>query len=968
MGDQIVDIGGGDGHFHTSVATLNDIVARENIEYLHSLEGVEGIAGSVSSSTTTGLNADEAADGYAARIATFGTNKYDDPPQKSFLELIWDALGDTTLRILLAAAIFSLIIGASVPAKYLAPDEKEGNLIEGGSILGTVAVVVLVTSFQEWEKQKQFRELEKAKNNFKVKVLRGSVETQIDTNDVLVGDVVILDTGDQVPADGIFISGFDLAIDESSMTGENESRKKSAEKDPFLISGTRVTDGIGRMLVLSTGMNSKYGKLMATMNEESPDTPLQERLDGLAGLVGIVGTVVAVATFIALMIYWIIKVSKVKWQWVFLIDWIGFVIQAITIIVVAVPEGLPLAVTISLAYSMKQMMNDQNLVRRLAACETMGGATTICSDKTGTLTENRMTVVEGWISGKTFKEVPLKRKLDDLSQQILTESIGINSKAIVNYSQAGNPDFIGNKTECALLVFSKNSLGVDYNDVRNNLEVVKLYTFSSARKRMSTIVANTGAGKGKKKNVESGALPYRLHCKGASEIILARCTTQLDENGNVVPLSKTQIKTMEKQIDTMAEKGLRTLTLAYKDVEHYDYEEAPEDDMTLVAILGIMDPVRQGVPDAVASCQRAGIVVRMVTGDNVKTATKISEDCGIYTPGGTILEGPEFQKMTDEELDAVLPSLQVLARAQPLDKFRLVERLQALGHVVAVTGDGTNDAPALKLSDVGLAMGIMGTEVAKSAADIIILDDNFVSIVRSVLWGRNVYDNIRKFIQFQLTVNVVALVIAFTGAVTQRGTPLKAVQLLWVNLIMDTFAALALGTEKPTESLLNRRPYGRESPLIAPIMWRNIIGQSIYQIVVLFIVLYAGAHIFEVQDGKDVAHGATQHYTMIFNIFVYCQIFNEINARSVSHDKLNVFAGFFDNFIFISVIVGTFIVQIILVQWCGPFATTAPLTVGQWFICIALGFGSLPVGFLLRFIPTPPETHESNYLRMESTD
>lgn len=409
MSDRIIDVGGGSSRFHTSVASLNDIIARENVEYLMSLDGIEGIAGMVFSSTANGLSADEAADGYSARIAAYGNNKYDDPPSQTFLEMIWDALGDTTLRILLAAAFFSLLVGIAVPAKYLPPDEKEGNLIEGASILGTVAVVVLVTSFQEWEKQKQFQELEKAKNNFKVKVLRAGVEQQIETNDVLVGDVVILDTGDQVPADGIFISGFDLAIDESSMTGENDSKKKNLEKDPFLSSGTRVTDGIGRMLVISTGMNSKYGKLMATMNEETPDTPLQERLDGLAGTIGIIGTVVAIATFIALMIYWIIKVSKLKWQWVFLVDWIGFIIQAITIIVVAVPEGLPLAVTISLAYSMKQMMRDQNLVRRLAACETMGGATTICSDKTGTLTENRMTIVEGWISGKSFKDVPMKR-------------------------------------------------------------------------------------------------------------------------------------------------------------------------------------------------------------------------------------------------------------------------------------------------------------------------------------------------------------------------------------------------------------------------------------------------------------------------------------------------------------------------------------------------------------------------------
>lgn len=961
MGDQIVDYDG-IGNYHISVATLNDIVARENVEYLSSLQGIEGIATKLSTSTKNGLSQDEQFDGFSQRIAAFGTNKYDDPPSATFLELIWDALGDTTLRILIAAAVISLVLSLAVPKKYLPPEEREANSwIEGVSILGTVCIVVLVTSFNEWEKQKQFRELEKAKNNFKVKVIRGGVETQIDTIDVLVGDVVLLDTGDQVPADGLYLSGYDLAIDEASMTGENESKKKN-DAHPFLISGTRVTDGVGRMLVLATGMNSKYGKLMATMNEESADTPLQERLDGLAGMIGIIGTVVAAATFIALMIFWIVKVSSKKWEWAFLIDWVGFFIQAITIIVVAVPEGLPLAVTISLAFSMKQMMDDQNLVRRLAACETMGGATTICSDKTGTLTENRMTVVEGWISGKTFKEIPLRRKLDDLTQHVLTEGIALNSKAIVNYSDSGNPDFIGNKTECALLVFIKNSCGVDYMKVRDENEITRIFTFSSARKRMSTLVPLGGK--------KSNGGKFRLYCKGASEIILERCTTQLDENGQVVPLRRDQIDQMMKQIDSMAEKGLRTLTLAYRDLDRSDFEDAPEEDMTLIAILGIMDPVRPGVPDAVRSCQRAGIVVRMVTGDNVKTAKKISEDCGIYSPGGTVLEGPDFAKMTDEELDAVLPNLQILARAQPLDKLRLVERLQNQGHVVAVTGDGTNDAPALKLSDVGLAMGIMGTEVAKSAADIIILDDNFVSIVRSVLWGRNVYDNIRKFIQFQLTVNVVALITAFVGAVTQRGTPLKAVQLLWVNLIMDTFAALALGTEKPTDILLNRKPYGRNSPLIAPIMWRNIIGQSLYQVLVMFLLLYIGPSVLVIADGKNI-HGASVHYTMIFNTFVYCQVFNEINARSVSHDKINVFAGVFTNWIFCSVIVGTALVQVILVEFCGPFATTTSLSIAQWFICIGLGALSLPLGFLLRLIPTPPESHEIDFgkeFKLETTE
>ena len=358
------------------------------------------------------------------------------------------------------------------------------------------------------------------------------------------------------------------------------------------------------------------------------------------------------------------------------------------------------------------------------------------------------------------------------------------------------------------------------------------------------------------------------------------------------------------------------------------------------------------------ACQRAGIVVRMVTGDNIKTAKKIAEDCGILKPGGLAMEGPDFAKLPDKELDKQLPALQVLARATPMDKYRLVDRLKQLGEVVAVTGDGTNDAAALKKADVGLAMGIMGTEVAKEASDIIILDDNFVSIVRSVMWGRNVYDNIRKFLQFQLTVNVVALITAFIGAITQYGTPLKAVQLLWVNLIMDTFAALALGTERPTSDLLNKKPYGRKSSLISKIMWRNIIGMGLFQVAILFMIIYAGPQIWDLpENGHDHPTKPTVHYTMVFNTFVWLQLFNEINARKVNTD-LNVFSGIHRNFVFLGILIGTAVAQVLIVEFGGYFTSTTSLTAVQWISCVGLGALALPFGFILRLIPVPLEPHE----------
>jgi len=424
-------------------------------------------------------------------------------------------------------------------------------------------------------------------------------------------------------------------------------------------------------------------------------------------------------------------------------------------------------------------------------------------------------------------------------------------------------------------------------------------------------------------------------------------------------------------ITNLAKKGLRTLCLAFRDFsESQEWGQSEdgnafEEDLVCLAIVGIEDPLREEVPHSVELCQHAGITVRMVTGDNILTASKIARDCYILTDKGQAIEGPDFAKLTDDEVDDLLPDLQVLARSSPADKYRLVTRLIANGEVVAVTGDGTNDAPALNAADVGLAMGIAGTEVAKQAADIIIMDDNFASIVKSVMWGRCVYDNIRKFLQFQLTVNVVALVVAFIGAVTDYGTPLTAVQLLWVNLIMDTMAALALGTEKPTLDLLNRKPYGRSGKLITWIMWRNIIGQAVFQIAILFAILYAvdgnGHHLMfpGVNSGKELQdqEKPSVHYTMVFNTFVFLQVFNEINARKVNQE-MNVFNGILSNPVYCAVILVTALVQALIVEFGGNAIHTVHLNWIQWFYCIGIAYMTLPYGFFLRLIHVPLETWE----------
>jgi Ca2+-transporting ATPase len=528
---------------------------------------------------------------------------------------------------------------------------------------------------------------------------------------------------------------------------------------------------------------------------------------------------------------------------------------------------------------------------------------------------------------------------------LLCEGIAVNSKANVTVLEDQSFEFIGNKTECALLVFS-NNLGYDYRALRESNKALQMNSFSSERKRMSTLMATSNK--------------QRLHVKGASEIVLKRCDTYLDGEGNRVEMTSADMDYFNETIDNMADKALRTLALAYREFKEGEYNpeavDAQEQSLTLIGIVGIEDPLRDNVVQSVADCHKAGIFVRMVTGDNIKTARKIAAQCGILTPDGIAIEGHEFAKLTDEQVDDILPRLQVMARSAPQDKYKLVHRLRMNNEVVSVTGDGTNDALALKEADVGLAMGIAGTAVAKQASDIIILDDNFVSIVKAVIWGRSVYDNIRKFLQFQLTVNLTALVVATIGAVSDSGTPLTAIQLLWVNFIMDTMASLALCTESPTPRLLDRRPYGRQSSLLSPIMIRNIVSQSVYQIAILVAALFAGAAIFNIPSGRDVP-APTQHYTFIFNTFVFMQIFNAFNSRRVN-DERNIFSNLHRDWLFLVLIAIIIGVQVIITIFGGVVFTTVNMSWPMWISSIVLALLAIPLGYLFRLIPVPKEKFE----------
>jgi Ca2+-transporting ATPase len=548
------------------------------------------------------------------------------------------------------------------------------------------------------------------------------------------------------------------------------------------------------------------------------------------------------------------------------------------------------------------MLKDNNLVRVLAACETMGNATTVCSDKTGTLTQNKMTVVAGTF-GSSFRFInnpPASRSdLIDIKNvastapkevlNIINQSIAVNSNAFEGENEKGEPCFIGNKTETALLQFSRDIKAEHYDTLRTRWPIEQVYPFSSERKAMATVLQIPHPTK-------QGKVMYRVHVKGASEIILGLCsyiltlknsssTSEDDYSGaNTRDLTSDDHNRIDRIIQSYATRSLRTIGIAYRDFEQWPPrgpaknadEEVPYDDLvhdkglTFLGVVGIEDPLRDGVPEAVQACQRAGVFVRMVTGDNIVTAKSIAKQCGIYTPGGVVMEGPVFRKLPPSEMDAVLPRLQVLARSSPEDKRILVSRLRELGEIVAVTGDGTNDGPALKMADVGFSMGIAGTEVAKEASSIILMDDNFSSIVKAIMWGRCVNDAVKKFLEFQLTVNITAVILTFISAVasTEQKSVLTAVQLLWVNLIMDTFAALALATDPPTEELLNRRPEPRSAPLITFKMWKMIIGQAIFQIAVTLVLLYSNV--------LNYSTDSAVLQTVVFNTFVFCQIFNEI--------------------------------------------------------------------------------------------
>ena len=907
---------------------LDDMVKDKNSELLKQLGGVKELVLLLETDVKDGIKGDEA--DLILRQNVFTTNRYQKLPPKGFPSFVlFEVFEDITICILLVCAILSLFFG--IKQKGF----KDG-WYGGGSIVVDIVLVVLVSAVSKFQQARQFEKHSTKSSDIRVEVVRDERHRPISIFEVVVGDIVCLKIGDQIPADGLFLKGYSLKVDESSITDESRHIQID-ERNPFLLSGTKVTDGSGFMVVTSVGMNTAWGMMMSsTSSDFNEEMQLEARLSKITSYVGKVGLAVAALVFAVLLIQHFKgntpndRVSKDNGRKTKFVDvmnsMVGIVAAAVTISMVAIPEGSPVAVT--LAYSMKCLMANNVLVRKLSACQTLGSVTTVCTNKTGILTLNELRVTEFWLGKEAVKDDTSLDISGDIIK-LLQQAVGLNTAGTVHKPHSTSlPEIFGSPTEKAILSWAVFDLGMNIEEVKQNYKIIHVEAFKSEKMRSGVLVEKNN---GKK---------IHTHWKGAAEMILAMCSTYYDRTGVLNVIDEEKALQLGTVIKNMGEKCLQCIAFAHKEVVEESgqvIEKLEENGLTLLGLVGLKSPCRPGIRTAVESCTTAGVNIKMITGDNVHIARAIAFECGILNPeegldSEAVVEGVQFRDYSLEERKEKIDKIRVMARSSPSDKLLMVQFLKEKGHVVAVTGDGIDDAPALKEADIGLSMGIQGTEVAKENSDIVILDDNFISVVIVLRWGRCIYSNIQKFIQFQLTLSITALVINFVATVSSGEVPLAAVH---------TLGALALVTEKPIEDLMKKPPVGQSEPLITNIMWRNLIAQALYQITILLVLQFKGGFIFGLDEKVKG--------TLIFNTFVLCQVFNEFNARKL--EEKNIFEGLLKNKLFLATIGLTIVHQLVMVEFLKRFANTERLDWGQWGACIVLAAFSWPICWLVKCIP-----------------
>ncbi|MCI8999341.1 MAG: calcium-translocating P-type ATPase, PMCA-type [Muribaculaceae bacterium] len=868
-----------------------------------------------------------------------GENVLTPPAKDPLWKLFLAKFKDPLIIVLLIAGVLSVLISLY---EYYGLEQAATVFFEPVGIFMAIFLATGLSFYFEKKAEDEFKILNQVNDDEPVQVIRDGNPTQIPKKDVVVGDILILNTGEEIPADAQLLESTSLNVDESTLTGEPMA-SKTTDPEHFddeatfpsdhVMRGTRVMEGHGIAKVFAVGDHTENGKVYeAARIDDGQKTPLTEQLERLGALVTKGSYLVGGAVMVGRIVMYLLENSTFEWL-PFIAYFLQTIMIAVTLVVVSVPEGLPMAVTLSLAYSMRRMLKTNNLVRKMHACETMGATTVICTDKTGTLTQNQMRVAE-----TNFYGLPEQKLSDNEMSREIEVGIAVNSTAQLDLSDGEHPQVLGNPTEGALLLWLRAN-GIDYRKIREEVNVVRELPFTTERKYMATVIADSDGNE-------------TIYVKGAPEIVLGMCK---HVSGDVSE------KYINEQLSGYQQKAMRTLGFAVqklpKGSEGISDKRVDASDLTFLGIVAIADPVRADVPAAIKECLDAGIAIKVVTGDTPGTAKEIGRQIGLWKESDgdrNIITGPEFGALSDKELEERVNDFKIIARARPMDKKRLVETLQKKGAVVAVTGDGTNDAPALKAANVGLSMGD-GTSVAKEASDITIVDNSFASIGRAVMWGRSLFQNLQRFILFQLTVNVVACLVVLAGAFMGTESPLTVTQMLWVNLIMDTFASMALASLPPSASVMKNKPRDRRSFIITSNMWWFIGGVGlIFTLIVLGMVyVFEHANVTSLMDLLSVHVGArdgltTYELSLIFTTFVMLQFWNLFNARAYATHRSAVHLEKCGEFLMIAALI--FVGQIFIVTVGGEFFSVTPLKFSDWLIIVLGTSLVLWVGEILRVV------------------